>query len=131
MDDAEGLIVYRGTRNFVVLNLYPYTSGHLMIVPYAHVDSLAAAEEETAVEMMALTRRAETILREVYNPQGINIGMNLGASAGAGVAGHIHMHVLPRWIGDANFLSVVAETRVHIEELAQTYARLRPAFAAE
>jgi ATP adenylyltransferase len=129
-DDAESLILYRGTHNYVVLNLYPYTNGHLMVVPYEHVDTLAGAAEETAREMMELARRAETILRQLYRPQGINIGMNLGECAGAGVAGHIHMHLVPRWPGDANFMSVIGETRVLIEDLAITWRRIREAFAA-
>jgi ATP adenylyltransferase len=128
-DDSEALIVYRGTHNFVVLNLYPYTNGHLMVVPYEHVDSLAVASEETAREMMELARRAETILRSLYRPPGINIGMNLGECAGAGVAGHIHLHLLPRWPGDANFMSVIGETRVLIEDLRITWQRVRDAFA--
>jgi len=129
-DDAEALVIYRGRFNYVVLNLYPYTNGHLMVVPNEHVDSLALASPEAAQEMMELARKAEEVLRAVYHPPGINIGMNLGACAGAGVAGHIHLHVLPRWPGDANFMSVIAETRVHIEELSLTWARLREAFAA-
>jgi ATP adenylyltransferase len=127
-DDEKALIVHRGEHNYVVLNLYPYTNGHAMVVPYAHVDTLAGAAAETAAEMMTLTQRVEGILRELYRPEGINIGMNLGACAGAGVAGHIHMHVLPRWTGDANFMSVVGETRVLIEDLALTYKRYREAF---
>ena len=100
--DAEALIVHRAKHNFVVLNLFPYTNGHVMVVPYEHVDSLAGATAEVAMEMMELVRRTEGVIRSLYNPPGINIGMNLGACAGAGVAGHIHMHVLPRWPGDAN-----------------------------
>ncbi len=130
-DDAEALVVYRGRRNFVILNLYPYTNGHVMIVPYEHVDTLAGASAEAAAEMMELARRTESILRRLYRPQGINIGMNLGACAGAGVAGHIHMHLLPRWTGDANFMSVIGETRVHIEELSITREKLRAAFAED
>jgi ATP adenylyltransferase len=128
--DEENLVVYRGRHCYVLLNLYPYTNGHLMIAPYAHVDSLAAAPEAAAAEMMELARSAETALRRVYRPGGINLGMNLGECAGAGVAGHIHLHVLPRWFGDANFLSVVGETRVLVEELPVTWRRLRDAFAA-
>lgn len=127
-DDDANLIVFRGIHCYVVLNLYPYTNGHLMVVPYAHVDSLAAAPAEAAQEMMTLARTAESALRRTYNPGGINLGMNLGECAGAGVAGHIHMHVLPRWYGDSNFMSVVGETRVLVEELAVTRARLHEAF---
>src|SRR5262245_24127777 len=129
-DDAEALIVHRAKLNYIVLNLYPYTNGHVMIVPYQHVDSLAGVDADAAQEMMDLTRKTETVLRQLYNPPGINIGMNLGASAGAGVSGHIHLHLLPRWPGDANFMTVIAETRIHIEDLALTCARMREAFAA-
>lgn len=127
-EDESNFVLYRGAACYVLLNLYPYTNGHLLIVPYEHVDSLAAASPEAAAEMMALARTAETALRTVYKPGGINLGMNLGACAGAGVAGHIHLHVLPRWFGDANFLSVVGETRVLLEELPVTWRRLRDAF---
>lgn len=127
-DDAA-LIVHRGEGTFVILNAFPYTSGHLMIAPYRHVASLAEAPEEDVLEMMRMCRRAEGILREVYQPGGLNLGMNLGECAGAGVAGHIHMHVLPRWIGDANFMSTVGETRVLPEELQVTYEKLKRAFA--
>ncbi len=123
--DDRNYILYRGGRNFVLLNLYPYTSGHLMIAPYEHVASLGAAHEETLVEMMRLARDAERRLGEVYHPQGMNRGLNLGSCAGAGVAGHIHMHVVPRWTGDANFMSTVGETRVLPEDLETTYRKLR------
>ena len=129
-DDEKSLIVFRGKHNFVVLNLYPYTNGHLMVVPYAHVDSLTQAPPDALTELMQLARRAEGALRAVYTPQGINLGMNLGECAGAGVAGHIHMHLLPRWFGDANFMTVVGETRVHIEQLPVTWKRLKEAFEA-
>ncbi len=128
--DEENLVLFRGNHCYVILNLYPYTNGHLMIVPYEHVDSLAAASPEASAEMMNLARLAETALRTVYQPGGINIGMNLGECAGAGVAGHIHLHVLPRWFGDANFISVIGETRVLLEELPVTWQRLRDAFAS-
>ncbi len=119
--------MYRGRHNFAVLNRYPYSSGHLMIVPFEHVASLSAAAEETAAEMMTLGRRAEECLREAYHPDGLNLGMNIGASAGAGVAGHIHMHVLPRWSGDVNFMTAISETRVLPEALETTYAKLKEA----
>lgn len=128
-NDEESLVVYRGQFNYVVLNLYPYTNGHAMVVPYLHVDSLAAASAETAGEMIGLAQRTETVLRRLYSPPGINIGMNLGECAGAGVAGHIHLHVLPRWPGDANFLSVIGETRVHVETLSVTFTKMKEAFA--
>ena len=128
--DRENLILFRGQFNFVLLNLYPYTSGHMMIAPYAHVPTLEEAAEGTAAEMMMLTRRAQRHLREVYSPPGYNLGMNIGASAGAGVAGHIHMHVLPRWAGDANFMTTVGETRVIPEAMEATWTRLKHAFDA-
>ncbi len=126
--DRENLVLYRGRLNYVLLNLYPYTNGHLMVVPYQHVATLTETPEETLTEMMQLTRIAEMRLREVYRPHGVNLGMNLGECAGAGVAGHIHMHVLPRWIGDANFMTTISETRVLPEDIATTYERLYAAF---
>lgn len=122
--DADNLIVHRAEHNFVVLNLYPYTTGHLMIAPYRHVALLEPVEDEVLTEMMLLAKHAQRTLGRVYTPQGFNLGMNLGESAGAGVAGHIHMHVLPRWFGDANFMSTVGETRVIPEELPVTYQKL-------
>jgi len=122
--DAENFIVHRARLNFVILNLYPYTSGHLMVVPYEHVATLNEARPETLAEMMELTRRAERALTTLYKPHGLNAGMNLGEAAGAGIAGHLHMHVLPRWRGDANFLSVVGETRVLPEALDETWRKL-------
>jgi ATP adenylyltransferase len=124
-DDAKSLIVYRGVHNFVILNAYPYTSGHSMVVPYQHLDQLHKLEPDAANEMMELTQRLETALIELYRPDGVNLGMNVGKAAGAGVAGHIHMHVLPRWVADANFLSVIGETRVIPELLTTTYQRLK------
>jgi ATP adenylyltransferase len=124
-DDAANYIVLRAERNFVLLNLYPYTNGHLMIAPYEHVAKLTDADPKTLAEMMSLAVRCEAALRSLYNPDGINLGMNLGEAAGAGVAGHIHMHVLPRWSGDASFMSTIAETRVLPEELSVTYQRLK------
>jgi ATP adenylyltransferase len=123
--DAENFILYRGLHNFALLNLFPYTSGHLMIAPYQHVGFLSELAPEVAAEMMRLAQRAELLLRERYRAHGINLGMNLGAAAGAGVAGHVHLHVLPRWTGDANFMTTVGETRVLPEELPVTWAKLR------
>jgi len=114
--------------NFIVLNLYPYTTGHLMVVPYEHVPELGQAKPETLDEMMQLSRMAEGALGEAYHPKGFNLGMNIGEFAGAGVAGHIHMHVLPRWPGDVNFLTSVGETRVIPEALPVTYDKLVNAF---
>lgn len=124
-EDDKNYIVYRGQHCFIILNTFPYTSGHVMIVPYAHLDSLQKLPPEAAQEMIALTQRMEGVLRELYHPDGVNVGMNIGKAAGAGVAGHIHMHVLPRWVADANFMSVVGETRVLPETLDITYQRLR------
>jgi ATP adenylyltransferase len=129
-DDRGNFIVLRAERNFAILNLYPYTSGHLMIVPYEHVQTLEGAHPETLAEMMRLTTRAEQALRRLYNPDGLNLGMNIGEAAGAGVAGHIHMHVLPRWSGDVSFMTTVAETRVLPETLETTYERVKAALSA-
>lgn len=128
-NDQQQLIVHRGRLNFVLLNLYPYTSGHLMVAPYAHIGTLEEADAETAGELMLLTQRAQRHLREIYGAPGFNVGMNIGSCAGAGVAGHIHMHVLPRWPGDVNFMTTVAETRVMPEDLQETWFRLGSAFS--
>jgi len=125
--DSKALIVHRGTHCYVILNTYPYTNGHVMIVPYAHLDELQKLPAEAANEMMALTQRMESAFRSLYHPDGINLGMNLGKAAGAGVAGHIHMHILPRWVADANFVSVISETRVLPEALEMTWERIRKA----
>ena len=127
-DDEHAHILHRARHNFIVLNLYPYTSGHLMIVPYEHTGDLDRVAKETTDEMMDLAKRAQAVLRETYRPHGFNLGMNLGESAGAGVADHLHLHLLPRWTGDANFMSTVGETRVLPEDLATTYGRLRGGF---
>jgi ATP adenylyltransferase len=129
-DDEKALIVHRGEHCFIILNAYPYTSGHSMVVPYQHLDELQKLSPPAAREMMALTQKLEGILRQLYRPDGINVGMNIGKAAGAGVAGHIHMHVLPRWIADANFMSVIGETRVLPESLDVTYKRIRKLFQA-
>ena len=129
-DDRASYIVHRAEHCFVVLNIFPYTSGHVMVVPYAHVDTLEKLPAEAATEMMALAQRLEGILRRLYAPDGINLGMNIGKAAGAGVAGHIHMHVLPRWVADANFMTTVAETRVLPETLDVTWARMKAEFDA-
>ena len=126
--DELNLIVFRGTHNFVVLNRYPYTSGHVLVVPYRHTAELNGIEEDAAAELMRLTRAAEQHLRNLYRPDGMNLGMNLGKAAGAGIAGHIHMHVLPRWVADANFVSVIGETRVLPEDLSVTWQRIHAAF---
>lgn len=122
--DEQARIVYRGEHCYVILNTYPYTNGHVMIVPYAHLDELQKLPADAAAEMMALTQRMERVLRALYKPDGINLGMNIGKAAGAGVAGHIHMHILPRWVADANFVSVIGETRVLPETLEVTWERI-------
>jgi ATP adenylyltransferase len=126
--EPEPLIVFRGTRCFVILNLYPYNNGHLMVVPNRHVATLAALSPEELAEVGLLTQRCEMALTEAYTPQGMNVGINLGKSAGAGVLDHIHVHVVPRWSGDTNFMTVVGEMRVLPEDLASSAARLRPIF---
>ena len=126
-DDQKARIVHRGAHCFVILNTYPYTPGHVMIVPYTHLDELQKLPMDAAHEMMALSQRMESVLREVYRPDGINLGMNIGKAAGAGIAGHIHLHVLPRWVADAIFVSVVCETRVLPETLESTWKKLSSA----
>ncbi len=125
--ERAGGVLLQAEHNFVCLNAYPYTSGHIMIVPYQQLDSLAKLPADAATEMMALAQHMETILRAVYQPDGINLGMNLGEAAGAGVAEHLHLHILPRWIGDSNFMTTTAETRVLPEMLNATWERLRSA----
>jgi ATP adenylyltransferase len=126
-DDEKMLIIHRGQHCFIILNAYPYTPGHVMVVPYAHLDELQKLPLEAAHELIELSQRMETLLRELYHPDGINLGMNIGKAAGAGIAGHIHMHVLPRWVADANFLSVVGETRILPETLDVTWKRMKAA----
>ncbi len=124
-NDAQSFVVHRAVRSYVILNRYPYTSGHLMVVPYDHVASLGELAAETLTEMILLARDAERYLSMVYRPDGMNIGMNLGQCAGAGIAAHVHLHVLPRWRGDTNFMTVTAETRVVPEDLETTWRKLR------
>jgi len=121
-------VLHRAEHNYVLLNLYPYTSGHLMIAPYKHVATLTDSDPQALEEMMRLARRAEIALGKVYNPKGFNVGLNIGEAAGAGVAGHIHMHVLPRWPGDVNFMTAIGETRVLPEDLDTTFKRLAEVF---
>jgi len=129
-DDAKVHIVSRAKYCYIILNTYPYTNGHVMIVPFEHVDELHKLDKPAAQEMTELAQRMEAVLRQLYSPDGINLGMNIGKAAGAGVAGHIHMHVLPRWVADANFVSVVGETRILPESLDMTYQRIRGALEA-
>jgi ATP adenylyltransferase len=128
-DDPKTLIVFRGEKNFIILNRYPYTSGHVMVVPYVHTGDIAEVPPDTVAEMMLLTQKAKRALESLYHPDGYNLGMNLGHAAGAGVTGHLHLHVLPRWFGDTNFMAVVGETRVEPEELSTTFSRLHSALA--
>lgn len=124
-NDDSNFVVFRGTNAFVVLNLYPYITGHLLVIPYLHIGQLDATSKEITDELMDLIKRSQTALRTVYSPQGFNIGMNLGAAAGAGIVDHIHWHVLPRWSGDTNFMTTVAEARVIPEDLQTSYLKLR------
>jgi ATP adenylyltransferase len=126
--DAAPLVLFRGRAAYVVLNLYPYNNGHLMIVPNRHIGQLAAATRDELGEMIELTQRAERAITEAYAPHGMNVGLNLGKSAGAGILDHLHIHIVPRWSGDTNFMTVVGGARVLPEELPQTGERLRPIF---
>ena len=130
-NDQPSYILRRGRWNYALLNLYPYSTGHLMIVPYAHVPDLSGMAPETMAEMMQLAQVAERALRAEYRPDGFNLGVNIGQCAGAGVAGHLHLHLLPRWCADSNFMTVVGETRVLPEELTTTYRRLLPHFCSQ
>ena len=127
--DEEWLIVQRAVKNFVILNRYPYTAGHVMIVPFAHTADFSGLERDTAAEMMLLSQRVQAAIDDVYHPDGFNLGMNLGRSAGAGIADHLHMHLVPRWTGDTNFMTTVGETRLEPEDLSTTYTKLRKALA--
>jgi ATP adenylyltransferase len=128
-DGTDRLLVHATELSFVVMNLFPYSGGHVMVAPRRHVGTLGEATLEELGEMMALARRLEAVFREEYRPDGINLGMNLGRPAGAGVADHIHLHLVPRWTGDTSFMTVIGETRVIPEEPAQACLRLRPYFA--
>jgi ATP adenylyltransferase len=125
---AGSLVLFRARHCYVILNLYPYNSGHLMVVPNRHIATLSAASHDERCEMMDLTRVAEQALTEAYRPQGLNVGMNLGRSGGAGIVDHMHIHIVPRWHGDTNFMTVVGEVRVLPEDMAQAAERLRPVF---
>lgn len=127
-EDRERLIVGRGRLAYIILNKFPYNNGHVMVAPYRHVPTLAATTEEEQAELMRLTRRAEIALSEAYAPHGLNIGVNLGRPAGAGIVDHLHIHLVPRWNGDTSFMSVVGHTRVLPEDLGSTAERLRPIF---
>jgi|HubBroStandDraft_1064217.scaffolds.fasta_scaffold44465_2 ATP adenylyltransferase len=131
VDEAESAagLVLRGQKCFICLNAFPYTPGHVMVVPYAHLDRLSELPAETAHELIDLAQKTERVLRSLYHPGGLNFGLNLGQAAGAGVANHLHMHALPRWPGDTNFMTAIGETRVLPEELSVTWKRMRAAFA--
>jgi ATP adenylyltransferase len=131
VEDAEaaGGLILRGKHCFICLNAFPYTSGHVMVMPYAHLDRLADLPAEAAHELIGLAQRTEQALQRLYRPQGFNFGINLGQAAGAGVAGHLHLHALPRWAGDTNFMTTVGETRILPEDLETTWKRMRAAFA--
>jgi ATP adenylyltransferase len=128
VDDGRELLVHEGRLAYVILNKFPYNAGHLMVVPHRHVAQLALLEKEELTEMALLTQLSEKVLTEAYQPQGINVGMNLGRPAGAGIVDHLHIHLVPRWNGDTNFMTVVGEVRVLPEELPKTAERLRPIF---
>jgi ATP adenylyltransferase len=126
--DREALVLVRGRLSYVILNKYPYNNGHLMVAPNRHVATLAATTEDERIELMRLTRHAEIALSEAYIPHGLNVGINLGRAAGAGIVDHLHIHVVPRWNGDTSFMTVVGDTRVLPEDLKTTAGRLRPIF---
>ena len=124
-DDDPNFILHRGARAFIMLNLYPYNNGHLMIAPYAHEPSIETLDAGTLAEMMALSQRSLRLLRRAYAPHAFNLGVNIGTAAGAGVADHVHLHIVPRWAGDTNFMATLAETRVIPEWVGETYQRLK------
>lgn len=127
-DGPENLIVYRGNRVFMILNRFPYTSGHVMVVPFQHTSTLMDLDKDTQTELMQITNWSIQVLEEIYKPQGFNVGINIGEAAGAGITDHIHMHIVPRWSGDTNFMSSLGSTRVLPETLEETYRRIREAW---
>jgi ATP adenylyltransferase len=127
-DGAENLVAFRGEHAYVILNRYPYTSGHLMVVPFDHKPNLEALDAQTRAEMMELTSQCMTVLRRIYHPEAFNMGANIGESAGAGIKSHVHLHIVPRWQGDTNFMTVVGDTRVLPEAIEITYQRVRNVF---
>lgn len=126
--DRENLILYRGKNNFIIMNLYPYNNAHLMIVPYSHVSDTFSLDQETMHEMMMLSDRTMQLLKDFLNPQGFNFGANIGAAGGAGIEEHIHFHVIPRWVGDTNFMPVIGQTKIMVQGLLDTYDELKPLF---
>lgn len=127
-DGEDNLIIHRGLTNFLILNRYPYTSGHMMIVPYAHVSTIELLDVETCSELMDFAKKSLQVLDVVYHPQGYNMGINIGQAAGAGITEHVHMHIVPRWVGDTNFMSALNQTRVLPETLEETYERISRAW---
>lgn len=127
-NDKENFILYRGKLSFVMMNLYPYNNGHLMISPYKHIPSITKLESEDLIDLMSVTQKSTQILENIFNPGGFNIGMNIGKSGGAGFADHVHIHIVPRWNGDTNFMPVLSETKVMPEHLNSTYDKLLPLF---
>jgi len=128
LEDKQNLILHRGRKNFIILNLYPYNNGHLMVVPYEHTDNCGTLDDETAQELWQLVNTSKHALEQAFHPEGFNIGMNVGRIAGAGIYQHIHMHIVPRWNGDTNFMPVVADTKVISQALSDTYDALKPYF---
>ena len=126
--DRKNYILYRGLKAFVIMNIYPYNNGHLMVIPYKHVETLEELPDSTLKEMMVLTKECCTILREAMNPQGFNVGVNVGAAAGAGIKEHLHIHIVPRWNGDTNFMSVMDDLRVMPQHLKETFDILEKGF---
>ena len=127
-EDEERQILYRGEKNFIIMNKYPYNVGHIMVMPYEHTDCLTKLSTDVTHELMDLLQVSTTILRETFNPTGINIGLNLGTSAGAGIREHLHYHLVPRWDGDSSFMATCADVRLISEHLQETYAKLKPKF---
>ena len=128
-DNSKNLIIHRGQRAFVIVNLYPYTNGHLMVAPMEHQPSLELLDVETRAEMMELVSQAIVILKKVYHPHAFNVGANIGQAAGAGVPDHVHLHIVPRWTGDSNFMSILGETRILPETIEETYNRIKDGWA--
>ncbi len=127
-NDKENLVVYRGDKAYVILNKFPYNPGHVMVVPYRHISSIELLEEDESKELFSLVKKSVLVLKKVYSPEGFNIGMNIGRTAGAGVESHIHVHVVPRWNGDSNFMPVISSTKVISETLDNTYEKISKAF---
>ncbi|MBZ0156651.1 MAG: HIT domain-containing protein [Alphaproteobacteria bacterium] len=126
--DRENLILHRGGRTFIIMNKYPYTNGHLMVVPYLHVSTLEDLPDEDIADMGRMTKYAVECLRKAFHPEGFNVGINIGEAAGAGIEEHLHLHIVPRWAGDSNFMTVVGEVRVVPEHILETYDKLFPVF---